>query len=289
MHRRVLLRGLAMGFVAAACGRATPTTSAGPTHITPSPPRPSLTSPSPAVTPSASAPTPVTTPAATEPASDPPLTSAPAPPPPEATSDGPTSDEPVSATPVVVAVLCRDAWQARPPTGEYRPHTIGRLTVHHSATILGDNANAPGRFRQHQRFHQDSGWPDIAYHHGVDRRGNVYDLRPTSAAGDTFTDYDPAGHYLLLAEGNFDQESPTDEQLEAMARMLAWASGAFGAPLDTISGHRDHAATSCPGDNLYPRLPDLQARAVEVGGVDVASDCGTSGRERVAAIERGEA
>ncbi|MBW3665396.1 MAG: peptidoglycan recognition protein family protein [Actinobacteria bacterium] len=252
MHRRLLLRALAVGIAAAACGRARPTTSAGPTHLTPSPSRPS----------------PIST----------------SPPAPE-----PVSEEPVSATPVVVAVLCRDAWQARPPAGEYRHHTIGRLTVHHSATVLGDNAHAPSRFRQHQRFHQDSGWPDIAYHHGVDRRGNVYDLRPASSAGDTFTDYDPTGHYLLLAEGNFDQESPTDEQLEAMARMLAWASGAFSAPLDTISGHRDHAATSCPGDHLYPRLPDLQARAVELGRVDIASHCGASGRDRVAAIERGEA
>jgi hypothetical protein len=208
----------------------------------------------------------------------------------------PTVAEPTEPTPTavpdaqpVVAVLCRDAWEARPPTGEYRPHTIGRLTVHHSATVLGDNANAPGRFRRHQRFHQDSGWSDIAYHHGVDRRGNVYDLRPTSAAGDTFTDYDPTGHYLLLAEGNFDQESPTDDQLEAMARMLAWAHAAFGAPLDTISGHRDHASTSCPGSNLYPRLPDLRARAVELGRVEVTSDCGAAGRDRVAAIERGEA
>ena len=36
---------------------------------------------------------------------------------------------------------------------------------------------------------------DIAYHIGVDRDGNLYELRDTAIAGDTDTKYDPTGHF----------------------------------------------------------------------------------------------
>lgn len=280
MDRRALLRVLAGSTLAAACGPARPRTVATPTSgsgterpVVPVTPR------SPSSTP-AGEPTSEAEPATPDPTVEPETDPTVVEPTPE-----PTSAPPPAA--LTVAVLCRDAWGARPATGAYEPHTVRQLTIHHSATVLGDNAKAPGRFRQHQRFHQDNGWPDIAYHHGVDRRGNVYELRPTDAAGDTFTEYDPAGHYLLLAEGNFDQESPTDAQLEAIAQMLAWAARAFAVDLSTLSGHRDHAATSCPGDNLYPRLGELRQRAGQLGMVEVTSECGDAGRDRVAAIERG--
>ena len=81
-------------------------------------------------------------------------------------------------------LLCRDAWGARPARSGGTPHTITRMTIHHTAVVLGDNRNAPARLRQHQQYHQDTqGWIDIAYHIGVDRNGNIYELRsPPSSA-----------------------------------------------------------------------------------------------------------
>ncbi|MBW3621592.1 MAG: peptidoglycan recognition protein family protein [Actinobacteria bacterium] len=164
------------------------------------------------------------------------------------------------------------------------------MTVHHTAVPLRSDADAPGRLRQHQRFHRSQGWPDIAYHLGVDRQGNVYELRPTTARGDTFTDYDPAGHLLLLAEGDFDQQQPSDEQLEGLARLMAWGAVTHGLPIDATGGHRDHASTACPGDALYARLPELRRRATELaaGEVTTRSVCGDEGRRAVARIEAGE-
>ena len=75
------------------------------------------------------------------------------------------------------------------------------MTLHHEAVVLGDNRNAPERLRKDQRYHQDQhGWIDIAYHVGVDRNGNLYELRSTEIAGDTATDYDTTGHFLVLCE-----------------------------------------------------------------------------------------
>ena len=80
-------------------------------------------------------------------------------------------------------LICRDAWGARPPRPGGKRHTITRMTLHHEAVVLGNNRNAPERLRKDQRYHQDQhGWIDIAYHVGVDRNGNLYELRSTEIA-----------------------------------------------------------------------------------------------------------
>lgn len=190
-------------------------------------------------------------------------------------------------------LLCRDAWGARPARPGGRRHTITRMTLHHEAVVLGDNRNAPSHLRQDQRYHQDQhGWIDIAYHVGVDRNGNIYELRSTGLAGDTATDYDTAGHFLVLCEGDFDRESVPEAQLAGAARAFAWAAQNFRVATTTLAGHRDLASTSCPGTNLYAHLSsgDLKRRIddlLSAGGVDLQRFCGPDAAARVAAIEAG--
>jgi hypothetical protein len=45
-----------------------------------------------------------------------------------------------------------------------------------------------------------------------------------------------------------------------LVQLLVWASIEYGVPTSSISGHRDHASTVCPGSNLYPYIHsgDLQ-------------------------------
>ena len=190
-------------------------------------------------------------------------------------------------------MLCRQSWNAQPPLPGGRLHTISRMTLHHTAVTLGDNSNAPARLRQHQAFHQGKGWIDIAYHVSVDRNGNIYQLRTPDYAGDTATNYDPAGHFLVLCEGNFDEEMVTDEQLHGAATAFAWAVDKWDIPVDTLGGHRDAPAdTSCPGTNLYSKLTsgELTARIKDLlntGGVDLQTICGPEAAAVVAAIESG--
>jgi hypothetical protein len=200
---------------------------------------------------------------------------------------------PASVTSAVL--LCRDAWGARPARTGGRPHTITRMTLHHTAVVLGDNRNITARLRQHQRYHQDElGWIDIAYHVGVDRNGNIFELRATGLAGDTNTNYDPAGHFLVVCEGNFDQEAVTEAQLHGAALAFAWAAQTFGIASDTLAGHRDVApATACPGANLYARVAsgDLKHRIddlVAAGPVNLQRVCGPDAAATVAAIEAGQ-
>ncbi|WP_457148245.1 peptidoglycan recognition protein family protein [Mycobacterium sp. URHB0021] len=167
------------------------------------------------------------------------------------------------------------------------------MTIHHTAVFLGDNSNAPGRIRADQRYHQDSqGWIDIAYHIGVDRNGNIYELRNPELVGDTATNYDPTGHFLVVCEGNFDEEDVTEELLNGVTLACAWAAQRFLISPDTLAGHRDFAATSCPGTNLYAHIAsgEIKRRTEDLvasGAGSVQQACGPEAAARVAAIEAG--
>ena len=203
-----------------------------------------------------------------------------------------TSPSPALSTTSAV-LLCRDAWGARPARSGGRLHSVTRMTLHHEGVVLGDNRNAPGHLRQDQRYHQEQlGWIDIAYHVGVDRNGNIYELRSTEIAGDTATDYDTTGHFLVLCEGDFDQEVVSEAQLRGAALAFAWAAQNFGIATDTLAGHRDLAQTSCPGANLYAHISsgDLKRRIDDLlaaGGVNLQHFCGPDAAAIVAAIEAG--
>lgn len=190
-----------------------------------------------------------------------------------------------------LTVIERSAWGAKPAAGAYTDHVVGKLTVHHTAAAARDVAGAPARMRGYQSFHQgDKGWEDLAYHFIIDGGGNVYEGRPVTAAGDTATSYDPTGHFLPCLDGNFDEAEPSQAQLSALVRLLAWAAAAFGVDPLEVGSHRDYAGTSCPGANVFSRLDGIRvgvAAALGQGGVELVYLRGQDGIDRVSAIEAG--
>jgi hypothetical protein len=197
-----------------------------------------------------------------------------------------------SAQQRTIELICRDAWGARKPSGGFKRHAIKRITVHHSASKLTDNRDAPAHFRAHQRAHQARGWPDIAYHLLIDRRGNVYEGRRIRAVGDTATDYDPRGHLLVMCEGHFGEQRPSAAQVDALVDVLAWAVDRYEVPAGTIRGHLDYASTACPGRALYRRLRQVRRLVrdrLASGRVSLVELCGAAGSDRVADIEAGRA
>ncbi|UUO01352.1 peptidoglycan recognition protein family protein [Mycolicibacterium novocastrense] len=197
-------------------------------------------------------------------------------------------------TPTSGTLLCREAWQAKSARPGGKPQNPVRMTIHHTAATLGDNSNAPSRLRQHQSYHQDTqGWIDIAYHVSVDRNGNLYELRNPEIVGDTATSYDPTGHFLVVCEGNFDEEQVTEEQVNGAALAFAWAASKWQIPTDTLEGHRDASGdTACPGDSLYQYVQsgDLQRRIdtyLAAGPVELMRLCGPEAQQIVANIEAG--
>lgn len=129
--------------------------------------------------------------------------------------------------------------------------------LHHTAAPTAPATRAPDRFRGHARSHREAGFVDIAYHWGIDVDGNVYELRDEAIAGETFTDYDPAGWLLVVCEGNFEESAPPHPMLEAVADVFAARATALGVEPSTLVGHRDLAATACPGQHLQEQLDEL--------------------------------
>ena len=200
------------------------------------------------------------------------------------------ADVPAYGAQRTVARICRSSWGASPPTGVYVPHEVSRITVHHSAVVLRNNRKAPAQLRAFQADHQARGWPDIAYHLLIDRHGNVYQGRPLWAAGDTNTSYDPSGHLLVLALGNFQVQEISAAQLNATLNVLAWACTRYGIAPRAIRGHRAYANTLCPGARLQRYITNGTVRrrvARRLGEVTLRNLCGDAGRRRVRRIENG--
>ncbi len=176
-----------------------------------------------------------------------------------------TRDAPSPSAPSVVNVIGREAWGARPPRGLFRPHVLERMTLHHTAGYAASVTGAARRFREYQARHQGRrGWPDIAYHYLIDLGGNVYEGRPTGVAGDTATAYDPAGHFLVCLDGDFDRQGPTEKQMDSLVAVLAWAAKTHGLDPSSISGHGDWAPTDCPGRRVRDRMGVITEQVVEV-------------------------
>ncbi len=189
-------------------------------------------------------------------------------------------------------LLERAAWGAAASEPGFEEHAVDRITVHHTAAALVDNAKAPSRIRRHQSYHLSLGWPDLAYHVMIDRAGNLYEGRPMEFRGDTATSYDPSGHFLPCLEGNYNSETPTEVQMEALAQVCAWAAERWGFEPTLIGGHRDFAATSCPGDQLYDDISSgaLAGRVSEIlasGAPSLDYLRGQAAADVVAAIEAG--
>jgi hypothetical protein len=132
----------------------------------------------------------------------------------------------------------------------YVPHTLDRITLHHDGAEFYGGAEA--RLRGLQSWSRRvRGWVDIPYHFLIDLQGNIYQARPLAYVGDTATEYDPTGHALITVMGNYNIQEVNPAQLTAIVDLAAWICYEYDIPPQQIRGHRDYAATSCPGANLY--------------------------------------
>ena len=145
-------------------------------------------------------------------------------------------------------------------SAEYRfrvPHTVNQITLHHSGSDepLEEDDNPVeilnGLFEWGA---EDRNWWDLPYHYLIDLDGNIYEGRDPKYAGETNTTYDPRGHLLISVIGNYNQQEPTEAQIDAIAEMMGYAVQKYNLSMDDIFGHGDWADTSCPGEYLQKYL-----------------------------------
>jgi hypothetical protein len=134
------------------------------------------------------------------------------------------------------------------------------VIVHHSV----GNPSTPieQAMRDIQHLHQvRNGWFDFAYQEAVDVHGNAAEGRGFNVrSGATGRPWDGT-HLTICALGNFDTTAPSDPLVNALVnRIVAAARDGKLVQGFTITGHRDHNATACPGRFLHARLPEIRRR-----------------------------
>ena len=152
------------------------------------------------------------------------------------------------------AIVPVAAWGGTPAdAAKARRHRISQITLHHQGEPFLPGTDPQAYLRRLQAWSRTTkGWLDIPYHYVIDLEGRVYEARPIEFAGDTNTEYDPAGHALIEVVGNFEEVEPNQQQLDAVVDVMAMLAQKYGVSLDDIRSHRDHSdKTVCPGANLY--------------------------------------
>lgn len=149
--------------------------------------------------------------------------------------------------------------------------TVTHLFVHHQAGV----ANPPyaAVVASIWNLHVNTnGWCDVGYQWLIAPDGTVYQGRSggNNVVGAHATGLN--GNTMAVCMlGNFQNDQPTQAALESLNALLAWkccdsdidptgtsVHAGSGQTFKHISGHRDGAATLCPGDNMYARLPNVR-------------------------------
>lgn len=168
-------------------------------------------------------------------------------------------------------IISRKNWGAKAPVLEGKKHTIEFITIHHTATKQRTDVPINTKLRNLQAFSQRDdklasgklkpAWFDVPYHYYIGVGGEIAEGREIEYAGDTNTEYEPAGHALVVLEGSFDTDKPSDAQLESLKKMVIWLAAKYKVSGEKIKGHKDYAQTGCPGSNLEKLLPELRKLA----------------------------
>ena len=161
-------------------------------------------------------------------------------------------------------IVWRRQWHAKPVLKTAIRHTIQRITVHHGGVKSNPSRTLEDKLRGLQAWSQRDdklaggkdkpAWPDIPYHFYIAIDGRIGEGRPYWFKGDTNTEYDPTGHLLIMVEGDFEQEEPTEAELKSLEAMLRFGLKKFKLGKESIKTHMDYAQTTCPGKALRAPL-----------------------------------
>lgn len=179
-----------------------------------------------------------------------------------------TSEEP--------SIITREEWNAEDPVLKMIPHTPRFITIHHTGMPQKPELSIHEKLRGLQNFSQKDSelangkikkaWADVPYHFYISTSGEIAEGRNVNYQGDSNTDYDLNGHLLIVVEGNFNKEKVLPAQWESLKQLVSHVSEKYNIPLSTVSGHKDLAETTCPGDDLYRRLHLLKTdKRVKIG------------------------
>ena len=144
---------------------------------------------------------------------------------------------------------------------------VSKVIVHHTASTA--NLDNPAQaIRDIYHWHaMGRQWGDIGYNYIVDPQGNIYEGRygGEKVIG-AHAGKSNAGAIGISVMGNYETGDVSDASLVALARLISEKTKIHsidptgksifrGQATNNVLGHRDVMSTTCPGKNLYDKLP----------------------------------
>ena len=115
--------------------------------------------------------------------------------------------------------------------------TIDMIVLHHaSATSCTVD--------EIHNWHLANEWTGFGYHYFVNKKGDIFKGRPDDTIGSHAKGFNSTTLGICF-EGNFEKETPTQEQIDAGLELVEYLKKKYG--ISRVKGHGELMATSCPG------------------------------------------
>ncbi len=155
-------------------------------------------------------------------------------------------------------------------------YDVNKIIVHHTANPDNYHPDPASQVRGIYNWHAYSvpwfdgeiwrnGWGDIGYNYLIDWMGNIYEGK---LGGDEAKGYHAgssnANSIGISLIGDFTNSAPTQAARDSLTILIAEKAAFYDftpSYPSTVMGHRDVAATQCPGNTFYPMLPSITSLA----------------------------
>lgn len=173
-------------------------------------------------------------------------------------------------------ILPRSAWTSvlGPVRHDINPlGQVKHITVHHEgwpghAVTFTDKATTIDRLEGILRAHTTSthNWADIGYHFIIDRAGRIWEGRNLKYQGAHVSKCNE-NNLGIMCLGNFDEQSPSQAQLDSLVAALKAFKSHYSVPMGEIFTHQEWkkrcptTSTACPGRSLQAQMRHIRTPA----------------------------
>ncbi|MEK7433771.1 MAG: peptidoglycan recognition family protein [Cyanobacteriota bacterium] len=167
-------------------------------------------------------------------------------------------------------IISRKEWKAKLPIKKMITHEPKIITIHHSGIFSAKKINIFEKMQNLQKYSQSSEkmqngkikevWADVPYHFVISGTGEIAEGREINFSGDTNTEYNPENHILIDVLGNFEEQIPTEEQINSLIHLCYYLAKKYNISVEKINAHNYYAKTDCPGKNLSKIIPQIKTK-----------------------------
>ena len=167
-------------------------------------------------------------------------------------------------------IYTRSQWGATGRNGlATRTLPVREVYIHHSVTAAPKTNSTVAQDKAHMRTIESIGvnrFGTISYSYVIMPSGRIFRGLTDNRVGAHTGGRNTVSIGVCFA-GNYQTLTPTKKQLDNCAALLAYLVGRKSLSKSfVVKGHKDIAATACPGKNLYPKIPAIVTAAKKLIG-----------------------